>query len=156
MAKPTPVEKTTVVTISKIKLIPITPKMRKAPIFGNLSLTPLSKNGRKNIRHITAKMPVLTIGTMKLEISKAKTLFFFFKRLNNIPANKPASVVFNKHAKTVPTGLIGIKIASVDGESKAIKPLKKPTTAPESGPHIIAANTIVTKDKLILTGPKVR
>ena len=73
-----------------------------------------------------------------------------------MPANKPASVVFNKHAKTVPAGLIGIKIARVDGESKAIKPLKKPTTAPESGPHIIAANTIVTKDKLILTGPKVR
>ena len=150
---PTIVETTTVVIISKMKFQPMIPKMRKAPIFGNCSPTPLSKKGRKNIKQQTENRPVFTIGTIKLEIIKPKTWFLFLKSLNDKPASKPAIVVFNKQAMTVPAGLIGIKIANVEGENKAIMPLKKPTTAPESGPHIAAANTIVIKDKLMFTGP---
>ena len=96
---------------------------------------------------------VLITGTKKLDTKSPIILFLFLKALNTKPATKPAIVVLSKHASTVPTGLSGIKIAKVDGESKAIKPLKKPTTAPDNGPHNAAANTIVIKDKLILTGP---
>ena len=46
-----------------------------------------------------------------------------------------------------------MKSAKVEGENKAIKPLKKPSIAPDIGPYKIAAMTIVTKDKLMLTGP---
>ncbi len=153
MAIPTDVDKITVVAISKRKLIPITPKIRKAPIFGKESLTPLSKNGRKNTRLHVAKIAVLIIGTSALDNSKAITLFLFFNPWKTKPATKPAIVVFNKHARTVPIGLIGINNANVEGESNAIKPLKKPTTAPDNGPQMTPAKTIVINDKLILTGP---
>ena len=69
------------------------------------------------------------------------------------PATKPANVHFNKQAKTVPTGLIGINKPNVDGENKTIMPLKKPNTAPDNGPYKTAAKTTATSDKLKLTGP---
>ena len=153
MTKPTAVDKTTVVMISKMKFQPITPKMRKAPMFGKVSPTPLSKNGLKKRRQNITKIVVFMTGTKKLDNNNPVNLCFFLSALNTIPATIPATVHFNKHANTVPTGLIGMKIANVDGENSAITPLKKPTTAPESGPHIAAANTMVIKDKLILTGP---
>ena len=127
--------------------------MRKAPMFGYVSPIPLSRKGRKKIKQNIVKMAVLTIGTKALENNKAKPLFFFLIALKTKPATKPATVVLSKHARTVPIGLIGMKIANVEGDNKAIAPLKKPTTAPLNGPHIAAANTIVIKDKLILTGP---
>ena len=77
------------------------PKMRKAPIFGNCSPTPLSKKGRKNIKQQTENRPVFTIGTIKLEIIKPKTWFLFLKSLNDKPASKPAIVVFNKQAENL-------------------------------------------------------
>ena len=131
----------------------MTPKMRNAPIFGNCSPTPLSKKGRKNNKQKMENKPVLTIGTNALETARATTLFLFLIKLNTMPATKPATVVFNKHANTVPTGLIGMNNAWVDGDKRAIKPLKKPTTAPLRGPHTAAANTIAVKDRLKLTGP---
>ena len=112
-----------------------------------------SKIGRKNINAKIIKIAVLITGTKKLESNKAPALVFFFNKLKIKPATIPATVHFNKHASTVPTGLIGMNIAKVDGENKAIIPLKKPTIAPEIGPHIAAAKTMVTSDKLILTGP---
>ena len=136
-----------------MKLIPMTPNIKNAPISGQASLTPLSKKERKNNKQNITNMPVLIIGTSAPEIRSATTLFLFLSKLNTKPATKPAIVVLSKQARTVPTGLIGIKIAKVDGDNKAIKPLKKPTTAPERGPHIAAASTIVIKDKLMLTGP---
>ena len=99
------------------------------------------------------KIPVLIIGTNKLETIKLRTLFFFFNKLKIIPETNPASVHFNRHAKTVPTGLTGINTAIVDGESKAITPLKKPTIAPDNGPPSTAAKTIATSEMLMLTGP---
>ena len=98
-------------------------------------------------------MAVLITGTKKLETSKPTILFLFLNALNTKPATRPATVVLSKQASTVPIGLSGMKIAKVDGESKAIKPLKKPTTAPEKGPHITAAKTMAIKDRLRLTGP---
>ena len=139
--------------ISKMKFQPMTPKMRNAPMLGNASLIPLSKNGLKKMRQNIVNIPVLITGTKKLDNNKPTSLFFFLSALNTIPAIIPATVHLSKHAKMVPAGLIGIKIARVDGENNAIMPLKKPTLAPERGPHIAAANTIVIKDKLILTGP---
>ena len=136
--------------------MPITPKIRNDQIFGNAVPTPLSRKGRKNNMQNTVNIPVLMMGTKILDKIKARTAFLFFKALNTNPAIKPAIVVFNKQAKTVPNGLIGIKRASVDGDNNAIKPLKKPTNAPDKGPHIAAANTIVIKDKLMLTGPNWR
>ena len=65
----------------------------------------------------------------------------------------PAIVHLSKHAITVPMVLIGINNAIVDGENKTIMPLKKPSTAPDNGPYKIAAKTIATSDKLMLTGP---
>ena len=96
---------------------------------------------------------VLITGTKKLDNNKPATLCFFLSALNIKPATKPATVHFNRQASTVPMGLMGMNIANVDGENNAITPLKKPTTAPERGPHIAAAKTIVTKERLILTGP---
>ena len=153
MAKPAAVDRTTVVAISNKKLTPTTPKMRNAPALGNCSLTPLSKKGRKNNKQKMIKMPVLITGTKKLDVNNAATLLFFLRALNMSPVTRPATVHFNKHAKTVPIGLIGIKMAKVEGENKAITPLKKPTTAPDRGPQIAAAKTIVIKERLILTGP---
>ena len=153
MTKPTEVDKTTVVIISKMKFQPITPKMRNAPILGKVSPTPLSKNGLKKMRQNIVNIPVLMTGTKKLDNNKPTSLFFFLSALNTRPATMPATVHLSKHAKMVPAGLIGIKIARVDGENNAIMPLKKPTIAPERGPHIAVANTMVIKDKLILTGP---
>ena len=144
---------TVVDTISTIKFIPITPKIKNAPMFGNVSLTPLSRKGRKNNKQTTEKIPVLMTGTKILAIIKPTKLFLFLNNLNNNPATKPAIVHFNKQAITVPTGLIGMKIAIVEGESKTIKPLKKPSTAPDNGPYSTAPKTTVTSDKLILTGP---
>ena len=131
---PTIVERTTVVAISKMKFQPITPKMRKAPIFGKASPTPLSKKGRKNNKQNTLKIPVFTIGTVKLAKIRPMRLFLFLNNLNNNPAKRPAKAVFNKHARTVPNGLIGMKMAIVEGDNKAIKPLKKPNIAPDKGP----------------------
>ena len=153
MTKPTAVDKTTVVMISNMKFQPMTPKIRKAPIFGNVSPTPLSKNGLKKMRQNTPNIVVLITGTKKLDSNKPKRLCFFLSALNTRPAIIPATVHLSKHARIVPAGLIGMKMANVDGENRAIMPLKKPTIAPESGPHIAAANTIVIIDKLILTGP---
>ena len=139
-----------------MKFHPITPKMRNAPMLGNVSPMPLSKKERKNNKQKTEKRPVLTIGTIKLERTSPTTLFLFLKILKTKPAAKPAIVVFSKQATTVPTGLIGIKIAKVEGDNKAIKPLKKPNIAPDKGPYNTAAITIVTNDKLMFTGPNCR
>ena len=127
--------------------------MRNAPILGNASPTPLSKKGRKNNRLKAEKSPVFTIGTAKLERTKPTTLFLFLNNLKMKPAAKPARVVFNRQVMTVPSGLIGINIAIVDGDNKTINPLKKPNIAPDKGPYNTAAITIVTSDKLMFTGP---
>ena len=66
ITKPTAVDKTTVVMISKMKFQPTTPKMRKAPVFGKASPTPLSKNGLKKRRQNITKIVVLMTGTKKL------------------------------------------------------------------------------------------
>ena len=97
-------------------------------------------------------IPVLTTGTMILATIKP-IVCFFFKKENANPANRPARVVFNKHKKTVANGLRGIKIAKVDGEKSTNKPLKKPSVAPDKGPNRTAAKTIVTNERLMLTGP---
>ena len=132
------------------------PKIKKAPIFGNCSPTPLSKKGRKKIKQNTENKPVLTTGTVMLDKIRPSISFLFLNNLNNNPASKPATVVFNKQARIVPTGLIGIKMAKVEGENNAIKPLKKPNIAPDKGPYNTAAKTIVTSDRLIFTGPSCR
>ena len=139
--------------ISKMKFHPIRPKIRNAPMLGNVSLTPLSRNGRKKIKQHATKIPVFIIGTNKLMTTKAKIVFFFCKSGKMKPATRPAIVHLLKQAMTVPTGLIGIKIANVDGENSAIMPLKKPTIAPEIGPPNAAAKTIVTSERLMFTGP---
>ena len=139
-----------------MKFQPMTPKMRNAPMFGKPFSTPLSKKGRKKIKANTENKPVLTIGTIKLAMIRPIRLFLFLNNLKRRPAHKPANVVFNKHARTVPKGLIGMNSPRVDGESNAIKPLKKPNIAPDKGPYNTAAKTIVINDRLILTGPNCR
>ena len=129
------------------------PKIKKAPIFGNCSPTPLSKKERKNNKLKTENKPVLTTGTVMLARIKPTTLFLFFNSLKIKPAHKPANVVLSKQVTIVPKGLIGMNIAKVEGENKAIKPLKKPNIAPDKGPYNTAAKTIVTSDRLIFTGP---
>ena len=99
------------------------------------------------------KIPVLMIGTNKLETIKPKVLFFFFNKLKTSPLTKPARVHFSKQASTVPTTLTGMKTAIVDGDNKAMMPLKKPTMAPETGPASTAAKTIAINEMLMLTGP---
>ena len=150
---PNGVEITVVEAISTMKLIPITPKIKKAPIFGNVSLTPLSKKGRKKIKAKTEKSPVLITGTKMLASIKPTILSLFLNNLKTKPATKPANVHFNKQAKMVPIGLIGINKAKVDGENKTMMPLKKPNTAPDNGPYNTAARTTAMRDKLKLTGP---
>ena len=71
---------TVVDTISTIKLIPITPKTKNAPMFGNVSLTPLSKKGRKNNKQTTEKIPVLIMGTKMLAIINPIRLFLFLNK----------------------------------------------------------------------------
>ena len=146
-------DKITVVTISKMKLMPITPKIKNAPILGNDSLTPLSKNGLKKNKLAKANIPVFITGTRTLATTSPTKAFFFFIKENTRPAIKPANVVFNKQVRTVPAGFKGMKSANVEGENKAIRPLKKPSIAPDNGPYKTAAITIVTNDRLILTGP---
>lgn len=132
------------------------PKMRNAPILGKASPTPLSKKGRKKIKQNTENKPVLTIGTIMLAKINPTKLFLFLNNLKTNPARKPAIVVFNKQARIVPSGLIGIKIVNVEGDKRAIRPLKKPNIAPDKGPYNAAAKTIVTSDRLIFTGPNCR
>ena len=98
-------------------------------------------------------MPVLIIGTNRLETIRPTILFFFFNRLKTKPDTNPARVHLSKHASTVPTGLTGMKIAIVDGDNKAMMPLKKPTIAPDAGPASTAAKTMATSEMLMLTGP---
>ena len=148
---------TIVVPNSTKKLIPITPNIKKAPIFGKVSLTPLSRNGLKNINAPMQNKPVLIIGTSALATNKPKYLptvppSFSNKRYTKLAA-RPARVHLSRHTKTVATGLIGIKIAMVDGENNAIMPLKKPKIIAEIGPHHTAAKTTATKVKLIFAGP---
>ena len=150
---PTGVDKSTVLMISKTKLMPITPKMRNKKIFGNCSPTPLSKKGRKNNKAKTENTVVLTIGTRALDMIKPTIWFLFLNSLKIKPARKPAKEVFNKQTRIVIAGLMGINMAKVDGEKIAIRPLKKPTTAPDNGPYKIPASTMVTRERLILTGP---
>ena len=150
---PVGVDIATVEMISKMKLIPMTPNIKKAPTFGKVSLTPLCKNGWKNSNAETTNIPVLIIGTNKEASINPTTRCLFFNKLKTKPAIKPASVVFNKQVTIVPATLMGIKMAKVDGENKTITPLKKPNIAPDNGPYNTAAMTIVTSDKLILTGP---
>ena len=126
---------------------------KTAQMFGYCSPTLASRSGLKKISEQITKIPVLIIGTKRLAMIMPRTGFFFLKSLKTKPATNPAIVHLSKHARNVPTGLIGIKMANVDGERSAIMPLKKPTTAPERGPQITAAITIVIKDKLMLTGP---
>lgn len=146
-------DKVTVVMISNMKFQPITPKMKKAPILGNASPTPLSRNGLKKMKQKAENIPVLSIGTVTLARTRPNVWLFFFNKENTKPATRPATVVLTKQARTVPIGLIGIKMASVDGEKSAIKPLKKPSIAPDRGPYRTAPITMVVNDKLILTGP---
>ncbi len=153
-AVPTVVDKTVVVPISTKKLTPMIPKIRTAQMFGKSVETLLSKKDRKNNKQNMVNIPVLIIGTRILASNNPKILLLFLRALNTKPATKPAIVVFKRQASTVPTGLIGINIARVDGENSAITPLKKPTTAPENGPHITAAKTMAIKDRLRLTGPR--
>ena len=46
-----------------------------------------------------------------------------------------------------------MNIASVDGESNAIKPLKKPNIAADMGPPIKPAITTGTNERLMFAGP---
>ena len=146
-------DNTVVVPISRRKFQPMTPKIKKAPMFGNCVPTPLSKNERKKMRQPMQKVPVLTTGTDMLAKISPKRRFFFLKSLNIKPAATPANVHFNKHTTTVPTGLMGINNAIVDGDNKAIIPLKKPNIAPDTGPHKTPAKTTATNERLILAGP---
>lgn len=153
MIEPKILDTTIVVMISKTKFQPITPKIKKAPMFGYISPIPASKKGRKIIKLVNEKIPVLMIGTRMLIKIRAKYLFFFFNRLKTKPAINPAIPVFNKQTNTVPRGLSGINMANVSGDKRVIKPLKKPRTAPENGPNIAAAITIVTSEIFKLIGP---
>ena len=65
----------------------------------------------------------------------------------------PATVHLAKQTTTVAYGLIGTKIANVDGDNKAIRPLKKPRIAADIGPHKTAPKTMAINVKLILTKP---
>ena len=130
------------------------PISKTIQIFGKAPLeTFASKTGRKKINAKTIKMPVLMIGTNRLAIINATVLFLFFNKLKTSPLTKPARVHFSKQASTVPATLTGMKTAIVDGDNKAMMPLKKPTIAPETGPAITAAKTIATNEMLMLTGP---
>ena len=154
MTPPTIGDKTPVETSSIRKFQPINPTKRNIQMFGKAPLeTLLSRIGRKNIKQKIIKIPVLIIGTNKLETMRPRILFFFLRSLKTKPEIKPASVHFNKQARTVPTGLTGMNTAIVDGDNNAMMPLKKPIIAPEIGPHIAAANTTATREILILTGP---
>ena len=147
-------DKTPVEASSIRKFQPINPTIKNIQIFRKAPLvTLLSKIGRKKIRAKIMKIPVLMIGTNKLEATNASVWFFFFNKLKTSPHTKPARVHFSKQASTVPTTLTGMKTAIVDGDNKAIMPLKKPTIAPEIGPAITAAKTIATNETLMLTGP---
>lgn len=65
----------------------------------------------------------------------------------------PARVHFNKHTITVPTGDIGMKKPIVDGDNKAIMPLKKPNIAADMGPPTKPAMTTGTNERLMFAGP---
>ena len=148
----TPVE-----TSSIKKFQPMKPTNKKTQIFGKAPLVTLaSKIGRKKIRAMIMKIPVLIIGTNKLAIIKARIVFFFLIALNAKPDTKPASVHFKRQASIVPTRLTGMKTAIVDGDNKAMIPLKKPTIAPDNGQPNTAARTTATKEMLMLTGPNCR
>ena len=138
---------------SKTKFQPITPNIKKAPIFGKASLIPLCKNGWKKIKAPMANSPVLIIGTIALAIMSANNSLFFLNSLYNKLATMPATVHLIKQTITVPYGLIGIKMAKVDGDKRAIKPLKKPRIAADIGPHKTAAKTMVINDKFMFTRP---
>ena len=150
---PTGVEMIVVEAISTKKLMPITPKIKNAPMFGNCSPTPLSKKGRKKTRAEPEKIPVLMTGTKILASIKPIRLFLFLNSLKTKPATKPAIVHLDKQAKMVPNKLKGINMAIVLGDINTMRPLKNPSTAPDNGPYKTAAKTTVTNDKLILTGP---
>ena len=101
-------------------------------------------------------MPVLITGTKMLTSIKPTMLFLFLNNLKTKPAMRPANVHFNKQARTVPIGLIGMNKAIVDGEKRTMIPLKKPRIAPDNGPYKTAAKTMATSERLILTGPNCR
>ena len=73
--------KITVETHSKTKFQPLTPKIKKAPILGKASPTPLCKNGWKKINAPMANKPVLIIGTNALAVTSATNSFLLLSNL---------------------------------------------------------------------------
>ena len=112
-----------------------------------------AKRGLKNIMVNIAKIPVFNTGTIsdaKIEDSKSCLLF---NNLETIPATIPAIVVFNKQAKTVPTGLIVKNTDIVLGENKVKIPEINPSKPPTIGPYNIAPKAIKIKEKFKLANP---
>lgn len=127
-------------TISTIKLI-----LTKIEIkFPNAPL--------KKINEPTINKDVLIIGTNIAEAMIATNSFLFLSKRYISPQTKPATDVFSKQTKTVPSGEIA-KNPCVDGLSNVIAPLIKPTNVPEDGPIRIAAKIIPTSPKLMLICP---
>lgn len=100
-----------------------------------------------------AKIPVFNIGTTKEDKIEDNKSFFFFNRLEIMPATRPAIVVFNKHANTVPTGLIVKNTDIVLGENKVKIPETSPRREPIIGPYNIAPKAIKIKEKFKLANP---
>lgn len=98
-------------------------------------------------------MPVFNIGTIKEGKIEDNKSCFFFNILAIIPATRPAIVVFNKHAKTVPTGLIEKNIDIVLGENNVKMPETSPNKEPIIGPYNIAPKAIKIKEKFKLANP---
>ena len=59
----------------------------------------------------------------------------------------------SKQTRIVPTTLIGINTAAVDGANKTITPDKNPRSAAGKEPYMIAHKAIGIKDRLMETGP---
>ena len=157
MTRPSIVDRITVAAISIKKFQPIKPTNMKPIIAPNDSLpAPPTSMGRKNTSVKTQKINVFMTGTITPARMIPSSWFLSLKSLNRKPATKPAIVHLHKQAITVPAGLTGMNIASVEGENKAMMPLKKPTIAPDNGPYNTAAKTIATSEILILTGPNWR
>ena len=104
----------------------------------------------KKINEPTINKDVLIIGTNIAETMIATNSFLFLSKRCISPQTKPATDVFSKQTKTVPSGEIA-KNAWADNNAKA--PFIKPTKAPDNGPTRIPAKMIAISPKLILIPP---
>ena len=142
--------KTIVVGNSMTKFQPIKPRMTK-PNAPNTSLPSAKSISLKKIKQPSANKPVLIIGTSAAAIGVATCLFLIARYTSE--DTTPAIVHFSKHTSAVPKGDNGMKYAIVDGDNKAMMPLKKPNIAADMGPPTIPAITTGTKERLMFAGP---